>query len=291
MNLGESIQEPVGLERANELLVTVITPTYNQAQYIAQCIESVLGQTHRNIEYLVYDACSSDRTESIIASYLDDPRITYRREPDTGQANAINKGLEAAKGDIVCWLNSDDFFFDKDVLAKVCGAFAANEKIDVMTGDGYFADAAGTLGDPIVHADAVRISHRAIRIANNFLQPATFWRRNEIRLDESLHFVLDWKFFLSQHQTGRSFLYLPEFLAVYRQHDAGKTVQDSAARRREIYKMLDFIGAGRMIRAWARLIYYLYSLSEAVHFPPIKRFAHLINVAMWYASRGRVFSS
>ncbi len=276
--------------RSESLCVTVITPTYNQAQYIAQCIESVLEQTHRNIEYLIYDACSTDGTDQVIAPYLRDTRIIYRREPDCGQANAINKGLDAAKGDIVCWLNSDDYFFDRDALAKVCAFFASREGVDVVTGDGYSAAADGTLIEPIAVSDASRISHRATSIADNFLQPATFWRRNELRLDESLHFVLDWKLFLSMHRTGRCFFYLPEFLAVYRLHDAGKTTQDSAARKREVCEILRFSGAGAMQRGWAWLIYRLYAMSEALRFPPIKMFARFVNIAMWYLSMGQIVS-
>jgi len=272
------------------LRVTVITPTYNQAPYIAQCIESVLQQTHRNIEYLIYDACSTDGTDRVIAPYLGDPRITYRREPDSGQANAINKGLDAAKGGIVCWLNSDDFFFDRETLAKVCGVFAACENIDVVTGDGYSASADGTLVAPIVVSNAARISHRATSIADNFLQPATFWRRNELRLDESLHFVLDWKLFLCMHRIGRSFFYLPQFLAVYRLHGAGKTTQDSAARKREVCEVLRFSGAGGVQQGWAWVIYRLYALSEALRFPPIKMFARSVNIVMWYVSFGRIVS-
>jgi glycosyltransferase involved in cell wall biosynthesis len=285
-----SVQTPAERARCDDLLVTVITPTRNQACYIAQCVESVLGQTHRNIQYLIYDACSTDDTDKVLARYIGDPRIVYRREPDGGQSDAINKGLEAARGDIVCWLNSDDFFFDCHVLAKVCGVFAANAKIDVVTGDGYLADADGTLAEPIVVADASRISHAATRIADNFLQPATFWRRNEVRLDNRMHFVLDWRFFLDLYRTGRSFHYLPEYLAVYRLHDAGKTTQDSAARKREVCEMLGFAGAGPVPRAWAWLIYRLYALSEVLQLPAIKWLARSANIAMWYASMGRIFS-
>jgi len=282
---------PVDGFRPEQLLVTVITPTYNQAQYIAQCIESVLQQSHTNIEYLIFDACSSDGTDEIVAAYLDDPRVVYRREPDTGQANAINKGLEAATGDIVCWLNSDDFFFDRETLTKVCEVFASNPSVDAVTGDGYHAAADGTLVAPIVVSDASRISHRTTLITDNFLQPATFWRRNDLRLDESLHFVLDWKLFLSMYRTGRSFHYLPEFLAVYRLHGVGKTTQDSAARKREILEVLRFGGAGTIQQGWAWLIYRLYAWSEARRMPAIKMFARYANIAMSHLSMGRIVSA
>jgi len=159
-----------------------------------------------------------------------------------------------------------------------------------VTGDGYAAAADGTLTDPIVVGNASRISHRATRIADSILQPATFWRRNEVRLDKGLQFVLDWQFFLNLYRTGRSFFYLQEFLAVYRLHDGGKTVQDSAARKREVCEMLGFSGAGLVPRGWAWLIYRLYALSETLRLPAIKKFARGVNIAMWYASMGRVFS-
>jgi len=285
-----SVQPLVDKQRSENLRVTIITPTYNQAQYIAQCIESVLQQTHRNIEYLIYDACSTDGTEQVIAPYLEDARITYRREPDNGQANAVNKGFDAATGDIVCWLNSDDFFFDSESLAKVCDIFAAHEKIDVVAGDGYAASADGVLVEQIVISDAARISYKATTITDNFLQPATFWRRNEIRLDEKLHFVLDWKFFLSLYQAGSSFYYLPEFLAVYRLHGASKTTQDSAARKNEVCEILRFSGASGAQRSWAWLIYRLYALSETLHIPAIKKIARFANIAMWRLSIGRIVS-
>lgn len=287
---GGKVQLLANVQNSEALRVTVITPTYNQAPFIAQCILSVLNQTHRNIEYLIYDACSTDGTDRIIESYLDDPRIIYRREPDFGQANAINKGLDIASGHVVCWLNSDDFFFDHETLAKVCRIFTDQEKVDAVTGDGYFAAADGSLTAPILVSDASRIGHRALSVADNFLQPATFWRRNEIRLDEDLHFVLDWKFFLAMYKTGRSFFYLREFLAVYRLHSVAKTAQDNAARKREVCEILRFSGAGAIVRGWAWLIYRLYAASESLRFPPIKMLARYANIAMFHLSRGRIFS-
>ena len=277
-------------KEAEALLVTVITPTYNQAPYISACIESVLAQSHHNIEYLIYDACSSDGTGEIVARYLGDSRIVYCREPDTGQSNAINKGLDAAKGDIVCWLNSDDFFFDHDTLAKVCRAFTANAEIDIVTGDGYSAEENGALISPITVSDAAVISLRGVSLADYLLQPATFWRRNELRIDENLYFTMDWKFFLSMLRTGRSIFYVREYLAVYRLHKSAKTAHDSAKRKREVCEVLAFAGAGRAQTFWARMIYVLYWISEALHILALKKVARFINIAMYHLSIGRIFS-
>jgi glycosyltransferase involved in cell wall biosynthesis len=273
----------------DSLRVTVITPTYNQALYIAACIESVLRQTHRNIEYLIYDALSNDGTEAIVARYLPDPRIRYVRAHDRGQSNAINKGFDAATGDIVCWLNSDDFFYDDTVLERVCAFFAQNPGVDAITGDGYLAAVDGRLAAPLM-ADHKNINARGMAIADYFMQPATFWRRNVLRLDESLSFTFDWKYFVALYRAGKNITYLPGFFAVYRPHEASKTTQDSARRRWEVCHVVEFAGAGLAQQLWCRLVYRLYALSEALRFPLLKRATRLANAAMRRLSFGRVFS-
>jgi glycosyltransferase involved in cell wall biosynthesis len=274
---------------ADALQVTVITPTYNQAQYIAACIESVLGQTHHNVQYLIYDALSNDGSEAIVARYLSDPRIRYIRAGDKGQSDAINKGLQAATGDIVCWLNSDDFFFDDTVLDRVCSFFAQTPGVDVITGDGYLADANGTLAAPLM-AKRDRINARDMVIADYFMQPSTFWRRNDHRVDECLSFTFDWKFFVAMYRAGKSVAYLPGYFSVYRPHQASKTTQDSARRRWEVCHVVEFAGAGLAQRGWCRIVYGLYALSETLHLPLLKNATRTANKVMRRLSFGRVFS-
>jgi len=274
---------------ADGLRVTVITPTYNQAQYIAACIDSVLRQTHCNIEYLIYDALSDDGTDAILAPYLSDPRIRYIRERDQGQSDAINKGLDAATGDIVCWLNSDDFFFDDTVLSQVCSFFSQNPGVDAVTGDGYLASVDGALVTPLT-AERDRVNAWGMAIADYFMQPSTFWRRNNLRLDKGLSFTFDWKFFVTMYRTGMSIAYLPAYLSVYRPHDASKTTQDSARRRWEVWHVVEFAGASLAQRYWCWTVYGLYALSERLHFPLLKTLTWMANAAMRRVTLGRVFS-
>jgi glycosyltransferase involved in cell wall biosynthesis len=279
----------VSVSAADCLRVTVITPTFNQAQFIAACIDSVLRQTHRNIEYLIYDALSNDGTDANLAPYLSDSRIRYIRACDEGQSDAINKGLDAATGDIVCWLNSDDFLFDDTVLSQVCEFFVQNPDIDAITGNGYLANVDGALVTPLI-AKRDCINARRMANADYFMQPSTFWRRNDLRLDKTLSFTFDWKFFVTMYKAGMSIAYLPAYLSVYRPHEASKTKQDSALRRWEVCHVVEFAGAAPAQRCWCRIVYGLYALSERLRFPLLKTITWTANAVMRRITRGRVFS-
>ena len=101
--------------------VTIVTPSYNQGEFIRATIESVLAQDYPRLEYIVMDGGSSDQTSAIAAEYAS--RLTWISEKDRGQAHAINKGFGRAKGDIVAWLNSDDILLPGAVTRAV-NAFA-----------------------------------------------------------------------------------------------------------------------------------------------------------------------
>ena len=88
-------------------LVTVVTPSYNQGRFIRATIESVLSQDYPNLEYIIMDGGSTDETAAVVNDYAS--RLTWISEKDRGQSHAINKGFRMAKGEIVSWLNSDDY--------------------------------------------------------------------------------------------------------------------------------------------------------------------------------------
>ncbi len=122
------------------LAITIITPSYNHAEFIRQTIDSVLSQNYPKLQYLVIDGGSTDDTVKILKNYGD--KIEWVSEKDHGQAEAINKGLLKAKGDIVAWLNSDDFY-EPGTLQKVADYFTAHPEIDFIYGDMNFVDRNG----------------------------------------------------------------------------------------------------------------------------------------------------
>ncbi|HCK65102.1 MAG TPA: glycosyltransferase, partial [Anaerolineae bacterium] len=107
--------------------VSIITPSYNQAKYLEQTIQSVLNQNYSEIEYILIDGGSNDGSINIIKKYQDKFAF-WISEKDNGQADAINKGFAKATGDIVAWLNSDDYYLP-ETIAKVVKVFEANPDV------------------------------------------------------------------------------------------------------------------------------------------------------------------
>src|SRR5687768_13083798 len=105
----------------NSPKISIITPSYNQGRFIEETILSVINQNYPNLEYIIIDGGSTDNTVEIIRKY--EQHLAYWvSEKDGGQSEAINKGFKKATGDIVCWINSDDFFMP-GALSKVADCF------------------------------------------------------------------------------------------------------------------------------------------------------------------------
>lgn len=115
--------------------ISIITPSFNSAQTIRQTIESVISQTHSDLEYIIIDGGSSDGTLDIIQEYQGRFPILLFSGPDKGLYDAMNKGLNLASGEVIGILNSDDLFFNKDVLARVVQGFNSNPESEALYGD------------------------------------------------------------------------------------------------------------------------------------------------------------
>ncbi len=116
-------------------LVSIVTPSYNQGEFIEDTLLSVKNQTYPNLEHIVVDGGSTDNTLDILREHENKYSLKWISEPDDGQSDAINKGFDMAKGHIIGWLNSDDVYFYKNTISFVVNKFIEYKKLDVLYGD------------------------------------------------------------------------------------------------------------------------------------------------------------
>jgi glycosyltransferase involved in cell wall biosynthesis len=270
--------------------VTVITPSFMQGRFIRDCIESVRGQRYPRLEHLILDADSTDCTADAVAAYLGSYDLTFIQERDRGQAHAINKGLTRARGDIVCWLNSDDLFCAPDALELVVDAFRRHPDADVVTGGGCCIDAHGKFLFAMPVFDQRRATVALLSRRCVLMQPATFWRANAVRLDESLEYLFDWKCWIEMKKADLRFYSLDACLAIYRRHADGKTVTDTARRKKETVDVNRYGGASAATVGWSMLMYFLYLLSERIRLPSMKWLLTKINNGAAIATNYHLFS-
>jgi glycosyltransferase involved in cell wall biosynthesis len=213
-------------------LVTVVTPSYNQARYVEQTIRSVLDQDYPNIEYLVIDGGSTDGSVEIIRRYA--YRLTYWvSEPDTGQADAINKGWSRCQGEILAFLNSDDYYLP-GAISTIVEAFRVNPAAGIVYGQVQWVT---ERGNPVqassVHVDAQQMLDRF----ESPPQPATFVRRGVLDkvglLDPSLHFTMDFDFYL-RALANFEWISLSTVLTCMRLHVESKSVSALAGFAPEV---------------------------------------------------------
>ena len=210
-------------------LVSIVTPSFNQARFIRETIESVLGQDYPRIEYIVMDGGSTDGTLDILRRY--DGRLIWSSEWDRGQADAINKGFRRARGEILAWLNSDDTYLPGAVSAAV-GHLVRHPDCAMVYGDGFLIDERGDVTGPFPATEPFNL-WKLVYVSDFILQQTTFFRRSAVEavgyLDESLHWGLDWDLFI---KLGKRFRvdYLPSQMANLREYTSTKT--SSGGRRR-----------------------------------------------------------
>jgi cellulose synthase/poly-beta-1,6-N-acetylglucosamine synthase-like glycosyltransferase len=181
--------------------ISIITPSYNQELYIEQTIQSVLSQNYPNLEYIVIDGGSTDNTLSILKKY--ENKLNWISEKDSGQSNAINKGLRMASGDVVAWLNSDDYYLP-GTLATVGTYFAEHSSAQWVTGDYTIVNEQGNEIQSFVrhYKNVLRAIpfKTALFVANYINQPSTFWRRTAMEevgyINESYHLCMDYDYWL-----------------------------------------------------------------------------------------------
>ena len=218
--------------------ISLVTPSLNQGKFIRATIESVLSQDYPALEYFVQDGGSTDETLSVLASYAG--RVPYVSEKDAGQADAINRGLSRATGEVLGYLNSDDVL-RPGALRAVGEVFAADPELAFAWGRAAYLDEAGSAVSPyLVRPDAIERLADACFVA----QPAAFIRRRvweEIGpFDASLHHTMDYDYWLriaSRYPASRT-VFLDRELAGCRMHADAKTV---AGWSRALDEILDLV--------------------------------------------------
>jgi len=235
--------------------ISIVTPSYNQGQFIEETIRSILLQNYPNLEYIIIDGGSTDNTVEIIKKY--EPWITYWvSEPDEGQTDAINKGFRRATGEIINWLNSDDLL-EENSLWHIAQAFLDHPEAMFIYGRGttFWPDGRTSIHQHKKH------EHQVFDLGFTYMQQACFYKRVVLDtvgyLDDSYHFAMDVDFF-RRIILNYDIHPINEQIARFRIHDTSKTstLMDTwfTDRMRSLYKLIvSFDIRNPMIKLFQRL--------------------------------------
>ncbi len=218
-------------------LVSIVTPSLNQKEFLPAAIESVLRQRYPRLEYVVVDGGSTDGSVEVLRSY--EGRLRWISESDTGQANAINKGFRMCSGEIVAWINADDILL-KGAVEKAVAAFRQEPDLGMVYGEGYLIDEQGAIQRRFPYTAPPNL-WRLVYYGDTILQQTVFMRRSAVEavgyLDETLHWGLDWDLFIRLGKRYRM-RYLPEYLGCLREYSATKTARGGYRRLRELGRVI-----------------------------------------------------
>ena len=215
--------------------VSIVTPSFNQGKLIERTLQSVAGQTGAEIEHVVFDGGSTDNTVEILKRFS--APVRWVSEIDNGQTDAVNKGIRAATGEIIGWLNSDDIYYP-GAISRVATFLEKNPDIDVVYGMADHIDLQDRAFEsyPTEAWDFERLKETCF-----ICQPASFFRRRVTEacglLDETLNYCMDYEYWLRLGKAGVRFAYLQEKLAGSRLYADNKTLGSRVEVHREINDM------------------------------------------------------
>lgn len=240
-------------------LVTIVTPSFNQARFLEQTMLSVLNQDYPDIEYIVVDGGSTDGSVDIIRRYAD--RLAWWvSEPDRGQTDAINKGFAHAHGEILAWLNSDDTYQPGAVRAAV-EALGKHPEAAMVYGDAHYIDENGrVIGRfPAAQTDYRRLRQGYVHIP----QQSAFWRASYWRqvgpLDPTFYFAMDYDLWVRLAALA-PLVYIPgQVWANFRLHSDAKTISADDRCWPEMLRVHRRLGGG-----WLAPIVFKYYLRRLV---------------------------
>lgn len=203
--------------------ISIITPSYNQGQFLEETILSVLNQNYPNLEYIIIDGDSTDNSVEIIKKY--EKHLAYWvSEKDNGQAHAINKGFKKATGDIVCWINSDDLLI-KGALKTIANYFLSNPDVQFVNGYTLRIDKdSKILFNNHIMKQSVFFAKQGVF---NIAQQSMFWKKELFAkigfLDESFRAEMDKEFLIRILEAKIKIGHINKTLGAIRIHDSTKT--------------------------------------------------------------------
>ncbi len=205
------------------MLISIVTPSFNQADYIEQTIQSVLSQDYPHIEYLIVDGGSSDGTIDIIKKY-ETQLAWWVSEQDKGQTDAINKGFARAKGDILAWINSDDTY-EPGAFAAAVKYLRTHPEVGMVYGDCNYINETGNV---IGRFNSAQTNYRLLRRGYTHIPQQTMFFRAELwkqagPLDPSFYFAMDYDLW-TRIAARTEIKYLPQTWANFRLHTSGKSI-------------------------------------------------------------------
>jgi glycosyltransferase involved in cell wall biosynthesis len=220
-------------------LVSIVTPSFNQASFLEQTIRSVLDQDYPSLEYIVVDGASTDASVDIIKKHSD--RLAWwLSEKDKGQGDAINKGLARARGDILAWINSDDYYLPNAISSAV-NVFEQYPHVMLVYGDMLAVDQNGETTNVLRYKQYSLEDLLCFQIIG---QPAVFFRRDVYEkvggLDASFHFMLDHHLWIRIAEQGE-ILHVPQLWAAARYHPHAKNRLKPVEFGLEAFRILDWM--------------------------------------------------
>lgn len=235
----------------DEPLVSILTPSFQQARWLGDNLASVEAQTYPRIEHIVMDGGSTDGSVDMLRGSRS-PNLIWRSEPDRGQSHALNNALGASAGEIIGWLNSDDAYFSPTVVEEAVAAFRADPSIAVVYGHALLVNATGLVLQALW---APRFDPALLRIHDFIPQPAAFIRRAALSqgfVDETFDYMMDYELWL-RLADSHAFRRLDRIIAIDRHQAARKSYVLADIGRSDHVRLATTFGvAGGLIGQVAR---------------------------------------